>query len=58
MNAIYIDTRTVLCKPDWLSALDHKRMLYTAISRPRHRVVFYELPTYCEQVVADLPLVA
>jgi hypothetical protein len=58
VNTIYIDTRTVLCKPDWISSLDHKRMLYTAITRPRHRVVFYELPTYCEQGVDNVPLAA
>ena len=58
VDTIYIDTRTVLCKPDWLSTLDHMRMLYTAITRPRHRVVFYELPTYCEQGAEDVPMAA
>ncbi|MDO6523958.1 AAA family ATPase, partial [Shimia thalassica] len=48
VDTIYIDTRTVLCKPDWLSSVDHLHLLYTAVTRARAQVVFYEMPMYCE----------
>ena len=58
VDTVYIDTGTVLRKPNWLSPLNHKRMLYTAVTRARKQVVFYEMLTYCEQAVTDLPLAA
>ncbi|MCG6560783.1 PIF1 family ATP-dependent DNA helicase, partial [Ruegeria sp. 1NDH52C] len=30
VDTVYVDTATVLRKPHWLSAVDHKRLLYTA----------------------------
>ncbi|MFV1841479.1 MULTISPECIES: ATP-dependent DNA helicase, partial [Phaeobacter] len=47
VDTVYIDTATVLRKPHWLSPITHKRLLYTAITRARKEVVFYQMPTYC-----------
>ncbi|MFY0617738.1 ATP-dependent DNA helicase [Shimia sp.] len=58
VDTVYIDTATVLRKPNWVSSVDHLRLLYTAITRPRHRVVFYQMPTYCEPRVDDVPMAA
>lgn len=58
VDTVYVDTATVLRKPHWLSSVDHLRLLYTAITRPRHRVVFYQMPTYCEPRVDDVPMAA
>ncbi len=47
VDTIYIDTNTVLKRPIWLSSDDHKRLLYTAITRARKHVVFYEMTGQC-----------
>ncbi|SPJ28251.1 C-terminal helicase domain-containing protein [Falsiruegeria mediterranea] len=53
VDTIYIDTGTVLRKPHWLSPVNHKRLLYTAVTRPRKNAVFYQMPTYCEVTAPD-----
>lgn len=47
VDTVFIDTNTVLKRPDWLSNEKHKRLLYTAVTRARERVVFYEMAGYC-----------
>ncbi|MCF6433773.1 AAA family ATPase [Leisingera sp. MMG026] len=47
VDTVYIDTNTVLKRPMWLSPKDHKRLLYTAITRARERVVLYEMSGFC-----------
>ena len=49
VDTVYIDTATVLKRPSWLSPRDHKRLLYTAITRGRKRVIFYPLAGYTQQ---------
>lgn len=49
VDTVYIDTNTVLKRPSFLSPVEHKRLLYTAITRARKKVVFYELSGYCEK---------
>ena len=51
VDTVYIDTETVLGKPAWLSEKDHLRSLYTAITRARKRVVFYEMKAHCSQAL-------
>lgn len=58
VDTVYIDTGTVLRKPHWVSPVTHKRLLYTAITRARKRVVFYQMPTYCTAEEANLLLAA
>ena len=47
VDTVFIDTDTVLKRPSWLSSEDHKRLLYTALTRARKRVVFYESNSIC-----------
>ncbi|MCF7699215.1 ATP-dependent DNA helicase [Loktanella sp. M215] len=49
VDTIYIDTDTVAKRPEWLSPVQHKRMLYTAITRARKEVVLYAKQGYCER---------
>ncbi|AWI82984.1 hypothetical protein CEW88_04495 [Alloyangia pacifica] len=49
VDTVYIDTKTVLRRPPRLSPRDHKRLLYTAITRARKQVIFYEMAGYCQQ---------
>lgn len=58
IDTVYVDTGTVLRKPNWVSRFVHKRLLYTAITRAREQVVLYQMPTYCEPEVTGLPLAA
>ncbi len=47
VDTVFVDTQTVLKKPCWLSPSDHKRLLYTAITRAKKKVVFYEMKEFC-----------
>ncbi|AUQ97650.1 MULTISPECIES: ATP-dependent DNA helicase [Phaeobacter] len=58
VDTVYIDTATVLRKPHWLSPITHKRLLYTAITRARKEVVFYQMPTYCTADETNLLMAA
>ena len=58
VDTVYIDTSTVLRKPTWLSPKAHKRLLYTAITRARKLVVFYELSGNCQQAIPDHQMAA
>lgn len=58
VETVFIDTGTVLRKPHWLQPVTHKRLLYTAITRARKQVVFYQMATYCEAAVTDLRIAA
>jgi hypothetical protein len=58
VDTVYVDTATVLRKPHWLSSEDHLRLLYTAITRARHRVVLYQMSNLCEPRIDDVPLAA
>ena len=51
VDTVYIDTATVLERSAWLSEKDHLRSLYTAITRARKRVVFYEMRAHCAQAL-------
>ena len=53
MDTVYIDTKTVLERSAWLSDKDHLRSLYTAITRARKRVVFYEMRAHCAQALPE-----
>ncbi|MBY6006732.1 ATP-binding domain-containing protein, partial [Salipiger bermudensis] len=48
VDTLYVDTATVLKRPSWLSPRDHKRLLYTALTRARKKVVFYSLTGYAQ----------
>jgi hypothetical protein len=54
VDTVYVDTATVLIRPDLLSPVHHKRLLYTAITRARKNVVFYKLTGYCELPVSNV----
>ena len=60
VDTVYIDTSTVAKRPSWLSPVDHKRLLYTAITRARHEVIFYQMKDVCtctaSQATADSQL--
>lgn len=53
VDTVYIDTKTVLERSAWLSDKDHLRSLYTAITRARKRVVFYEMRAHCAQALPE-----
>ena len=53
VDTIYIDTGTVLRKPNWVSPEEHKRLLYTALTRPRKNAVFYQMKKYCKAKASD-----
>ncbi|MFG6535701.1 AAA family ATPase [Sulfitobacter sp. 1A16787] len=57
VDTVYVDTNTVLKRPHWVAPKNHLRLLYTAITRARKRVVFYEMKGYCErsQTVVQFP---
>jgi len=48
MDTVFIDTNTVLKKPVWMSGKAHMRLLYTAITRAKKHVIFYEMRGYCK----------
>ncbi|MEY8100141.1 C-terminal helicase domain-containing protein, partial [Falsihalocynthiibacter sp. S25ZX9] len=50
VDTVFIDTSTVFKRPVWLSPEMHKRLLYTAVTRAREQVVFYEMAGCCEGV--------
>jgi hypothetical protein len=54
VDTVYVDTATVLIRPDQLSPVHHKRLLYTAITRARKNVVFYKKTGYCELPVSNV----
>jgi hypothetical protein len=54
VDTVYIDTRTVVRQPSYLSPLHHKRLLYTAITRARKNVVFYAMQGHCELPVSTV----
>ncbi|OSQ42656.1 hypothetical protein MGEO_20375 [Marivita geojedonensis] len=59
VDTVYIDTQSVLKKPQWLSMEHHKRLLYTAITRARKRVVFEWKEGLCEYAAEpEAPLAA
>jgi hypothetical protein len=47
VDTAYIDTNTVLNRPTWLVNRDHLRLIYTAITRARKKVVFYSMAGLC-----------
>ncbi|WP_339760253.1 AAA family ATPase [uncultured Sulfitobacter sp.] len=51
VDTVYIDTKTVLGKPAWLSEKEHLRSLYTAITRARKRVMLYAMEAHCSQAL-------
>ncbi len=57
VDTVYIDTRTVAKRPSRLSPVNHKRLLYTAITRARHEVIFYQMKDVCtctpSQAISD-----
>ena len=54
VDTVYVDTATFLMRPDQLSPVHHKRLLYTAITRARKNVVFYKKTGYCELPVSNV----
>jgi hypothetical protein len=58
VDTVYIDTNTVLKRPSSLSPVEHKRLLYTAITRARKKVVFYEMSGCCEKGRGQSSIVA
>ena len=54
VDTVYVDTATVLIRPDQLSPVHHKRLLYTAITRARKNVVFYKKTGYCKLPVPNV----
>ncbi|WP_425102497.1 ATP-dependent DNA helicase [Tropicibacter sp. S64] len=49
VDTVFIDTAFVLRRPDNMTPLEHKRLLYTAITRARKQVIFYEMQGLCER---------
>lgn len=48
VDTIYIDTSSVVKKPDWLSMEHFKRLLYTSFTRAKKRVLLYRMEGLCE----------